>query len=135
MVDLVIFAEKRRFARRELHEFHYQISQFFCYPVSTHLTFEGVDCGSATQILVFVNFDELGIVIHSDQLIASFPFEDVSRYIPRPTAGRVFSLVLAFRRVVYSGTYYTLCNHSRDFQFVASSLARIALPALAACIS
>ena len=47
--------------------------------MSTHLTFEGVDGGSATQILEFVDFDELGIVIHCDQVIVSFPF--VSRYL------------------------------------------------------
>ena len=59
---------------------HYQIA-ILCYPVATHLTFEGVNCGSATQILEFVDFDGLGIVIHSDQVIASFPFEDISCYI------------------------------------------------------
>ena len=91
MVDFVIFAEKRKFARGELSSVIR--SQFFCYFVSTHLTFEGVNCGSAIQILEFVDFDELGIVIHSDQVIASFPFEDVSRYLDPRQVG--FSLGLS----------------------------------------
>ena len=64
MVDLVIYAEKCKFATGELSPIIR--SQFFCYPVATHLTFESVNCGSATQIFEFVDFDELGIVIHSD---------------------------------------------------------------------
>ena len=113
-------------------ESHYQIAIFSAIPCQLGLHLMAT-IDSTTQILEFVDFDELVIVLNPQR-----PSEDVSCYLDTRQVG-------CSRWSQHSGVLITLVilvriircmrNQSRDFRFVASSLARIALHALAACIS